>query len=60
MNPRKVELVVYHRTVQCLKISAMLVDTKIKDSKTFGYLEFHLDAKLSFSWMLDVQFIKLR
>ena len=60
VNPRKTELVVYHRTVQCPKIYAVLGGLTIKQSKSFKYLGFHLDGKLSFRNMVNAQMGKLR
>ena len=60
VNLRKTELVVYHRTLQCPKISAALGGLKIKQSKSFKYLGFHLDGRLSFRNMIKAQMDKLR
>ena len=60
VNPMKTELVVYHRTVQCPKLCAVLDGQRIKQSKSFKYLGFHLDGKLSFRNMINAQMGKLR
>ncbi|CAF2070985.1 unnamed protein product [Rotaria magnacalcarata] len=60
LNPKKTELVNYHRAVQSPKLNVYYDGVKIIQSKSFKYLGFYLDAKLSFRIMIDAQFIKLR
>jgi hypothetical protein len=52
--------VVYHKSVQCPKLEVYFDGMKIIQTKSFKYLGFYLDAKLSFRNMIDAQFIKLR
>ena len=59
-NSKKTELVVYHRTIKVPQISVMLDGLKIKQSKSFKYLGFQLDGRLSFRNMLNAQMGKLR
>jgi hypothetical protein len=60
VNKNKTEFVIYHKTVQVPKIRIMYQGQLIKQQKSFKYLGFHLDSKLSFRFMLDGQLAKLR
>ncbi|CAF1452565.1 unnamed protein product [Adineta steineri] len=60
LNPSKTEFVVYHTSVQWPKLDIYYDGVKIIQKKSFKYLGFHLDAKLSFRNMIDAQFLKLR
>jgi hypothetical protein len=53
LNPRKTEIVVYHRSVQCPKLDIFFDGVKIIQTKSFKYLGFYLDAKLSFRNMIE-------
>lgn len=59
-NPSKTEIVMYHRTVQCPRLNVYYDGVKIQQNKDFKYLGFHLDAKLSFRYLIDAQTIKMR
>ncbi|CAF1552707.1 unnamed protein product [Rotaria magnacalcarata] len=60
VNKNKMEFVVYHKSVQVPKIRIVYQGQCIQQQKTFKYLDFHLDSKLSFRGMIHAQFIKLR
>lgn len=60
LNPMKTELVNYHRAVQSPRLEIYYDGAQIIQKRSFKYLGFHLDAKLSFRIMLDAQFVKLR
>ena len=60
LNPIKTEMVVCHKSVQGPKVNIYYDGVKIAQKKSFKYLGFHLDAKLSFRIVIDAQFIKLR
>ncbi|CAM2729874.1 unnamed protein product [Rotaria socialis] len=48
VNKNKMEFVVYHKSVQVPKIRIVYQGQCIQQQKTFKYLDFHLDSKLSF------------
>lgn len=60
LNPNKTEIVVYHKAVQYPKLEIYYNGVKILQKANFKYLGFHLDAKLSFKFMIDAQMIKLK
>jgi hypothetical protein len=60
LNPKKTELVVYHKPVRYPKLNISYNGERIVQKKNFKYLGFIIDAKLSFRNMIDAQFIKLR
>ena len=60
LNPKKTELVVYHRSVQCPKLDIVYDGERIIQKQSFKYLGFHLDAKLAFRAMIDSQLGKAR
>ena len=60
LNPNTTEFVVHHKTVQCPKLDIYYDGVRIVQKKNFKYLGVHLGAKLSFRYMVEAQFIKLR
>ena len=60
LNPKKTEVVVYHRSVQCPKLKIYYDEERIKQKKSFKYLGFQLDARLAFRTMIDSQLGKAR
>jgi hypothetical protein len=60
VNKNKTEFVIYHKSVQPPKIQIHYQGQRLQKQKSFKYLGFHLDSKLSFSMMLNAQFVKLR
>jgi hypothetical protein len=60
LNPSKTEMVIYHKSIQCPRLNVYYDGIKILQKSNFKYLGFHLDSKLSFRYMIDAQFIKLR
>ncbi len=60
VNKNKTEFVIYYSSAQVPKIKIIYQGQPIKQQKTFKYLGFYLDSKLSFRSMLDSQFVKLR
>jgi hypothetical protein len=60
VNKNKTEFVIYHKSVQPPKIQIHYQGQRLQKQKSFKYLGFHLDSNLSFSMMLNAQFVKLR
>ena len=60
LNPSKTEMIVYHRTVKCPRFNIFYDGMKIQQKKNFKYLGFHLDAMLSFRYLIDSQTTKMR
>ena len=60
LNPKKNELVFYHKSVQYPKLDISYDGMKIVQKKNFKYLGFIIDTKPSFRIMIDTLFIKLR
>ena len=60
LNPNKTETVVYHNLRQSPRLNINYDGIQICQKNSFKYLGFHLDSKLTFRFMIDAQFIKLR
>lgn len=60
LNPQKTEMVVYRHSAQCPQLKVSYDGTRIKQTKCFKYLGFHLDSRLSFQTMIDAQLTKSR
>jgi hypothetical protein len=60
VNPKKTEVIVFHRGVRCPKIKIFYNGIQLVQQKVFKYLGFHLDSRLSFRNMIDAQLVKMR
>ena len=60
VNPSKIELVVYHASVQARKPEIVCDRTRVVQSKCFKYLGYDLDAKLSFQALVTAQTNKMQ